>query len=240
MAQSLSQHIERIKPRSPFCMKKQILLFASIVITAVSLAQSKPSFGIRGGLTSSSMKGDAVTNLQDLLDYTNGAVTTSGRTGFFAGANVSIPVSDLVSVEPGIYYSQKGYEMRGELNFKGVEFLGINGKARLTSHYVDLPVLLKLNLNGLQLFAGPQISYLTRADLKTTAGVLGFNLLNKTMDATDQFNQWDAAVTGGIGYKFENGVSISASYDHGLSKVDANQNFDSYNRSFKLGLEFNF
>jgi hypothetical protein len=221
-------------------MKKQFLLFAFIVISTFTFAQSQPSFGIRAGVTSSSMKGDAVNNLQNLLDYTNGAITTSSHTGFFAGVNAAIPVSDLVSIEPGLYYDQKGYDMNGELNLKGVEFLGANAKAKLTSHYVDLPVLLKLNLNGFQIFAGPQISYLAKADLKTTAGVLGFNLLNKTMDATDQFNRWDAGVTGGIGYQFANGVNISASYDYGLSKVDANQNFDSYNRSFKVGLGYNF
>jgi len=221
-------------------MKKQILLLASILSVTLVMAQSQPSFGIRAGVASSTMKGDAVSSLQDLLEFTNGGITTSGHTGFFAGANASIPVSDLVSIEPGLYYAQKGYEMKGELNLKGVEFLGANARAKLTSQYIDLPVLLKLNFNGLQLFAGPQVSYLAKADLKTTAGVLGLNLLNKTMDATDQFNRWDAAVTGGIGYRFANGVNISASYDHGLSKVDANQNLDSYNRSFKVGLGFNF
>jgi len=221
-------------------MKKQILLFASMAIAILSFAQSQPSFGIRGGVTSSGMKGDAANSLQDLLDYTNGAITTSNHLGFFAGANASIPVSDLVSVEPGLYYSQKGYQMKGELNLKGVEFLGVNAKANLTSHYVDLPVLLKLNFNGLQVFAGPQVSYLAKADLRTTAGALGFNVLDKTMDATDQLNRWDAGITGGMGYQFANGFNISASYDHGLSKVDANQNFDSYNRGFKLGLGFNF
>ena len=221
-------------------MKKEILLFVSIAISAIGFAQNQPSFGIRGGITSSTMQGDAVNSLQNLLDYTNGAITTKSHTGFFAGANASIPVSDLVSVEPGLYYSQKGYEMQGELNLKGVEFLGANAQAKLTSHYIDLPVLLKLNFNGLQLFAGPQISYLAKADLRTTAGALGFNVLDKTMDATDQFNRWDAGMTGGIGYKFPNGFNVSASYDYGLSKVDANQNIDSYNRSFKVGVGFNF
>jgi hypothetical protein len=221
-------------------MKKQILLFASIAISALSFAQLKPSFGVRAGVTSSTMQGDAVNNLKDILDYTNGAVTTSSHTGFFAGGNASIPVSDLVSIEPGLYYSQKGYDMNGELNLKGIEFLGINGKAKLTSQYIDLPLLLKLNFNGLQLFAGPQVSYLTKADLRTTAGALGFNVFDKTMDATDQFNRWDAGVTGGIGYQFANGFNISAAYDYGLSKVDASQNVNSYNRSFKVGAGFRF
>lgn len=221
-------------------MKKQVLLFTLIAISAFGFAQSKPSFGIRAGVTFSTMQGDAVSNLRDILDYTNGAVTTSSHTGFFAGANASIPISDLVSFEPGLYYSQKGYDMKGELNLKGIEFLGINGKAKLTSQYIDLPLLLKLNFNGLQVFAGPQISYLAKADLRTTAGALGFNVFDKTMDATNQFNRWDAGVTGGIGYQFANGFNISAAYDYGLSKVDANQNINSYNRGLKVGAGFKF
>jgi hypothetical protein len=79
-----------------------------------------------------------------------------------------------------------------------------------------------------------------QADLKTTAGVFGFNLLNKKMDATNQFSKWDAAITGGIGYKFMNGVNISASYDYGLSRVDANNSLNSYNHSVKVGIGMNF
>jgi hypothetical protein len=145
-------------------MKKQFLLIAFVAISSAGLAQTTISAGIRAGISSSSMRGDAVENLHNLLDFTKGAITTSGHTGFFAGVNASIPVSDAVSIEPGLYYTQKGYEMKGELNLKGVEFLGVNAKAKLNSYYVDLPLLLKVNLNGFQVFAGPQISYLAKAD----------------------------------------------------------------------------
>jgi len=53
---------------------------------------------------------------------------------------------------------------------------------------------------------------------------LGINLLNNKIDATNQFNRWDAALTGGIGYQFSNGINLTASYDYGLSKLDANKN----------------
>ena len=221
-------------------MKKHFLLLLSIAIASVSMAQSQTSFNVRGGMTSSSMKGDAVKSLQDILEVTDGIITTQSQTGFFGGASVSIPVSSKVSIEPGILYAQKGYELKGALDLKGVEFLGANARAQLKSSYIDVPVLVKGNFNGFQVFAGPQISYLTRADLKTTAGVLGFNLLNKSFDVTDEFNRWDAAITGGVGYQFGNGFSVSAAYDHGLSKVDANQNASSYNRSFKVGVGFSF
>jgi hypothetical protein len=221
-------------------MKKQIILFSSVLISTLAMSQVKPSFGIRAGVSSASIKGQAADNLNSLLDFTQGAVTTTTHTGFFAGGYVSLPLSEAVSLEPALYYSQKGYELNGDIAIKGADFLGANAKARLTTNYIDMPVLLKVNLNGFQVFAGPQVSYLTSADLKTTAGVFGFNLLNKTLDATSQFNQWDAGVTGGIGYQFSNGVNISAAYDHGLTKTDANRNMDAYNRSFKVGLGFKF
>ncbi len=221
-------------------MKKHSLLLVALIVSTLAMAQVKPSFGIRGGLSSASLKGDAVNNLNSLLEFTNGKVATQNRTGFFAGTYVTIPVSENFSVEPALYYAQKGYEMRGDFSFKNADFLAANAKAKLNAQYIDLPVLLKANLGGLQVFAGPQVSYLVQADLRTTAGVMGFNLLNRTMDATQQFNRWDAGLTGGIGYQFNNGINVMAAYDHGLSRVDANQNINSYNRSFKVGIGMSF
>ncbi len=168
-------------------MKKHILLLGSIVISTLTFAQVNISGGVRAGLSYSGMQGDAINSLNKLLDFADGMVTAGNRTGFFAGTYATIPVSNIISLEPALYYSQKGYEIKGALNVKGAEFLTANAKAQLQSHYVDMPVLLKANISGLQLFAGPQVSYLMQADLKTTAGVLGFNLLNSKMDATHHY-----------------------------------------------------
>lgn len=221
-------------------MKKHFLLIFLIAASFTSFSQQTISYGIRAGVTSSGMRGDAINNFKNLLDFSNGMVSTQSRTGYFAGGYVSIPVSPALSIEPALYYSQKGYEMVGKLNIKGAEFLGANARAALISRYIDLPVLLKANLNGFEVFGGPQVSYLSGADLKTTAGLLGFNLLNYKTDATNQLNKWDAALTAGVGYKFGNGVNVMASYDHGISRTDANKNLSSYNRSFKVGLGMSF
>jgi hypothetical protein len=221
-------------------MKKQILLLIAVVISSLSIAQSNPSFGIRAGVISAGMRGDAVSNLKDLLDFTDGMITTADRTGFFAGGYATIPLGNVLSVEPALYYSQKGYELRGELGIKGLSFLGANAKAKLNSQYIDVPVVLKANFDGFEVFAGPQISYLAKANLRSTAGVFGINLLNNRMNASDQFNKWDAGVTGGVGYKFNNGINLRASYEHGLSRVDANENMNSYNHAFRFGVGFNF
>jgi opacity protein-like surface antigen len=221
-------------------MKKQILLILSVLISTFTFAQLTPAFGVRAGVTSAGVRGNAADNLNKLLDFTGGLIKPKNSTGFLAGVYANVPLTGNISVEPALYYSQKGYELNGGLNLKGVEFLGASAKAKLQLQYIDVPVLLKANFGGMQLFAGPQISYLTRADLRTTAGVLGINLLSKTTDATAQFNPWDVAVTGGIGYQLTNGVNIMASYDYGLSKMDANKNVSSYNHAVKIGLGISF
>lgn len=230
------------RPKTTFLlyMKKQLFLSITILISAIAMAQVKPSFGIRGGLSSAGMRGDAVNNLAKLLDFTDGMITTGNKTGFFAGSYVTIPLGANIAIEPALYYSQKGYGLKGSLVIKAVKLLGVSGDATLNAHYIDLPILIKADMGGFQVFAGPQVSYLAQAGFKTTAGVLGLNLLNKNLDATAQFNRWDAGLTGGIGYQFTNGVNVMASYDHGLSKVDANKNLNSYNRSFKIGVGFSF
>ena len=221
-------------------MKNKILLFFSLVISASSFAQTKTSLGVRAGILSSGFRGNTVNSLNNLLDFSNGGITTADHTGFFGGIYASVPVGGVISIEPGLYYSQKGYDINGALNLKGLDFLGANAKAKLQMQYIDIPVLLKANLGGLQLFAGPQFSYLSKADLHTTAGALGINLLNSSMDATSQFNRWDAGITGGIGYQFSNGINLMASYDYGLSKIDANRNTSTYNRAIRLGLGISF
>lgn len=220
-------------------MKNILLLISFVLVSSYIFAQSSPVFGVKAGVLSSGMRGDAVKSFNNILDFTKGKVTTKNFTGFFAGGYASLPMSSNLSFEPGIYYSLKGYELDGSIGLKGMDFLGAHAKAILQSQYVDIPVLLKDNFNGFQVFAGPQISYLAQSNLKTTAGVLGINLLNKTMDVTSQFNRWDIGVTGGIGYQFTNGLSLSASYDYGLSKADANQNLNAYNHAFKVGIGIN-
>lgn len=222
-------------------MKKFFTLSLFLISLFASTSYAQTNFGIRAGVTSASWKRDANQSLNDLVTVTNGYVETKGRTGFFAGGYVNLPLTPLFSVEPGVYYSQKGYALNGDIKIDKLDFLGANASIQVQSHYIDVPLLLKLTpVKGLQLYAGPQLSYLVKNNLNMKAGLLGISLLNRNMDITDQFNQVDWAIVGGVGYKFDNGFSVSAGYDHGLSKLDKNEMFNSYNRVVKVGVGFEF
>lgn len=199
------------------------------------------TYGVQAGATIANWKGDALQSLNDVVDLSNGFVTTKSKTGISIGGYVNIPVTDKISFEPGLQYAQKGYIMQGDLKVDALKFLGVNASAKVEAHYIDIPLVLKAELaKGLSIYAGPQVSYLVKNNLHLNAGILGISLYNDRLDITDNFNRVDMGLAGGIGYKFDNGLNIKAGYDYGLSKLDKNDNFKAYNRVAKISVGFSF
>jgi len=89
-------------------MKNKILLIVAVLISSVSFAQTTPSFGVKAGILSSSMRGNAVDNFKNILDFSKGGITTKDYTGFFAGGYATIPVTENFSIKPEIFNSLKG------------------------------------------------------------------------------------------------------------------------------------
>ncbi len=225
-------------------MRKIYTLAAIIIFAAVTKVNAQVNVGIGAGVTHSSLKGDAMSSFNNILDFADGFVTTRPRTGFYAGGFVEMPLGDIVSLQPGIYYSQKGQSIRASIpgdKMNIIGMLGAGARADLVSHYIDIPVVFKAEVaKGLQVFAGPQLSYLAKSNLKADASILGVSLFKSNIDVSDNFNKADWALTGGVGYTFDNGLSINAAYDHGLSRIDKNSALESFNRSFKVGLGYKF
>ena len=221
-------------------IKFTLVIIAITIFVSNAHAQAM-GYGVRAGMNYSTWKGDAVNSFNNVVDITNGYLTTSGKAGWYAGGFINVPLKENFSLEPGVFYSQKGYTLEGNLNFDKLNFLGASAKAQVQSHYIDFPVVIKATIgNGFQVYAGPQVSYLLKDNLHVDAGALGFSLFNRNIDLTNNFNRFDWALVGGIGYKLNNGLSVNAGYDFGLSRLDKNSNFKSYNRTLKLGIGFEF
>ncbi|WP_347158898.1 porin family protein [Pontibacter chitinilyticus] len=207
-----------------------------------SNTQASPvRFGIRAGGNLAQWEGETMNSAQDLLDVTDGSVKKQMREGFHIGGYVTIPVIQGFEIEPGLQYSQKGTKLTGKVPIEAVDFLNTNVTITNKAEYIDLPVLARVYVGeGFNIFAGPQVSYLVSNKVKAEAGALGFNALNKEWNMNSGFRQVDVAVTGGLGYRFTNGFNVSAGYDYGLSTVDANGSFDTYNRVVKASLGYTF
>ncbi len=217
------------------------LFFSIISVLMINSLHAQVSYGIRAGVNFAKWQGDDLQVIEDLLDKTDGYVVTKGKTGWHVGTYVNIPISNTFSFEPGLAYSKKGYSIKGDVQIPVLKILAINAGAQVQQHYIDMPLVLKANVyKGLQVYAGPQISYLVRSTLNAKLGVLGINIFNRGFGITERFNKVDMGLTGGIGYQFENGLNVQAGYDYGLSKLDRNDNYLAYNRVVKVSVGFSF
>ena len=95
-------------------MKSKFLLLAAFTFFSFMALQAQVNIGIKAGPTYSTWRGDATSSMNDMIDVTNGILQTKGKTGFFAGVSAGIPLGGVVSIEPGVMYAQKGYELSGD------------------------------------------------------------------------------------------------------------------------------
>lgn len=215
--------------------------FSIISILMINSLHAQVTYGLRVGANFAKWQGEDLQVIEDLLDKTDGYVVTKGKTGWHVGGYVNIPISNTFSFEPGLSYSKKGYSIKGDVQIPVLKILAINAGAQVQQHYIDMPLVLKANVyKGLQVYAGPQVSYLVRSTLNAKLGVLGINIFNRGFGITERFNKVDLGLTGGIGYQFENGLNVQAGYDYGLSKLDKNDNYAAYNRVVKVSVGFSF
>lgn len=222
-------------------MIKKISTTILSLMLMMNFLHAQVSYGLRSGVNFSKWEGDDLQVIEDLLDKTDGYLVTKGTKGFHVGGYVHIPISEVFSFEPGLQYSKKGYSIKGDFQIPVLKYLGINARAQVQSHYIDIPLVLKANVvKGLQVYAGPQVSYLVRSSLNAKLGILGISIFNKGFGITQRFNKIDMGLTGGIGYEFDNGLNIQAGYDYGLSKLDKNDNYAAYNRVVKISMGFTF
>ena len=218
-------------------MKKIIFTLVIAMGFLVKVDAQEIKYGIKAGVNMTDWHGDAKAALSDLIGVTQ-VLETKSSIGYHAGAFMSIPVSDRFFIEPSVLYSKKG--MRLTESFLDGSLFNIEGEIAVNSHYIDLPVVAKYMITeGLHIYAGPQVSYLASNRLKAKAGIFGFNV-SEGFDINSGFRSVDVGLTGGLGYQLENGVSISAGYDHGLTSLDENNLFNAYNRVVKASIGITF
>jgi len=143
------------------------------------------------------------------------------RHAFHAGISFEYAFSEMISLEPGVFYSMQGstFKIKKEtLNTKNDCLFGLN------NDYLSVPFLIKIYVaDGLNVFAGPQLGYLMSSKIKVKTGytlldVVG-NIIGENLNLTKYENELDMALVFGLGYQLANGFSISASYNLGVTNV---------------------
>jgi len=144
--------------------------------------------------------------------------------GFDGGALLEIGVAPKFKLQPEVNYSIIGVELNdGEK------------EATIKLRYVDVALLAKLGVcNKMNLFAGPQIGFLTWAKRDSS-------FTSEMIDLKDDFKDQDYGLVFGAEYKFGDHIFLSGRYYHGLYQVaESSNDFVLRNRyiSFRIGYVF--
>lgn len=152
-------------------------------------------------------------NYSNVYSESGDDFVADGKAGFAGGVFVSIPLNQLVGIQPELMYSQKG--------FKG-DVLGIDYKA--TFNYLDLPVHLQIKpTENISILAGPQFSYLLSSKYE-----LGSLSAVNEKDLEDDNNRATVGISAGVDFTLQNFL-ISARGSWDLSKMNKDNNTSDIN-----------
>lgn len=189
-------------------MKKTLFSLALLVAGLATTAHAQSGgarIGIKGGGSLSSFVG------KDSKDL-------AYKPGYQAGVLFNFGLSELVSIQPEVLYSQKGVTYK-----KGGLPFGLNDEVRSRLHYIDVPVLAKItagsNGDGTGAFfeLGPQVSFL--AGQRTFNERTDTNLAGPLGNSTSSFNKVAVGFVAGVGYQLTSGLGLGLRYTSDFSQV---------------------
>ncbi|MBD2714279.1 PorT family protein [Microvirga sp. STR05] len=179
-------------------MKKLILTLA-LAAGAASLSHAQGvKLGVKVGASYASVAGDDTEDAKYKL-------------GFNGGLTANFGFSDLISFQPELLYSQKGFQ------FEDDDF---DYKAKQTYHYVDVPLLLRINADGPFFELGPQVGVLLGQKAKVT--VDGEEVDSDSDSDLEGYNRVDFGYIAGVGYQLESGLSVGVRYNGGIGNIFEN------------------
>src|SRR6218665_1729676 len=176
-------------------MRIMFICRAALLSESHSQAQRKFHLGVKAGLNFSSFK------MGYFPSYLS-SVRDDG--GFFAGLFGEFRISEGFSIQPEGYYIESRSQPAGVLNEE--------------VRHLNIPVLMKWNIGGLSLFAGPQASYLLKARHGIYANVGDFN--TTYFDVTDSsYKKIMLSGVAGLEYTFRFGLGFDVRYQLGLNNI---------------------
>jgi Outer membrane protein beta-barrel domain len=186
---------------------KKILSLSIILVLFACLAQAQTArFGFTAGATLASQK----------WEEGNVSIKSDSKVGFTLGVLGDISISDNLSFQPGINFTQKGGK------FSGSDFgLGSNEDVNFTLNYVELPlnVLFKAEAGSGKFFigAGPSIGFGISGKSKFGSEEEDINF--GTNENEDDYKPLDFGGNIVAGYELPNGVFFAVNYNTTLNNL---------------------
>lgn len=193
-------------------MKKIAVVAFLMALSVAGYSQVQFALGVKAG-----------PNFAKIDTKADPGETYKSRTGFHGGAFALFKLTK-IGIQPEILFSQQGSR---------VEFNG--GDLEANYNYINIPIILKLYLAaGLNLQAGPQVGFVSKAEVIETV-----NGVSTTTDVKDFVKGNDVSLALGAGWDLPFGLTLDARYNLGLSKVNDSSNSEkAKNQVFQVSVGF--
>jgi len=202
-------------------MKKLILSFGLLASVSYAAQAQSLTYGIKAGASLTNFTGDGAPDGKNIFGFNGGLVANIG-------------ISDAFSIQPEVLYSMKGAKTEGTF--------GPGSTAKLTTriNYIDVPVLARINAEGLFFEAGPQLGFVVSANQKLE--ITGTNGRSGEQDIKNQTNTVDFGYVAGLGYQLSSGPGIGLRYNGAFTSASKGSTSSSAirNSAFQLYLSFMF
>lgn len=194
-------------------MKKLLLSAAAGLLVAAAAPAAHAQgvrFGVKAGANLSNLSGDLVNQDQ----YKN-------RFGFQGGVMVNFGLGDIISIQPEVLYSQKGFKYADE------QFGLVRNTGNVRYDYLDVPVLVRVRAAGIFFEVGPQYSYLMNVSTDRTQTLNGAVVGNVGSGTTnlDNVQRNELGYVGGLGFQASNGVMLGVRYTGAFTDFAKNNNY---------------
>jgi hypothetical protein len=188
-------------------MKKVFL--SLICLASLATASAQFSLGAKAGA--------------QLTDFRGGsyfAEESKMKVGYYGGAYGRYHFTDKIAAQAEVLYSAQGAKIEdGDDDYDH------------NLNYITVPVMFQYHLPlGLYFETGPQISFLTKAELKDG---------DVELDAKDVTKKTDFAWVAGAGFKITEELGVNARYNIGISDfTDAEMGGKAHNNAIQLGVSW--
>lgn len=141
-------------------MKKKWMVVATAV--ALGITQVNAQSDVVNKKTGMHLGARVGANLSNVVKDNSSSFSTDPKLGFNAAVFLEIPLAPILSIQPEVQFSQKGYKASGS-------FLGSSYEYKQTTNFIEVPLLLKIKPSkSFGIIAGPQFSYLLSTKTKFT------------------------------------------------------------------------
>ena len=193
---------------------KRVMILLICAALGLSHAYAQFTVGAKAGLNVASIDNVTVYPSNPLPgDIESWTLEYGYLPGAHVGGYARYAFSPLFSVQTELLYSQMGYKISiPTVDLRGHVYDNVTGRMRM--HYLNLPVLFRLTVPGSGLFAevGPQPGLLlgSHGSIRTKNGERVGELAGASGPATT----FDLSGVAGLGYRWKNGLALSAHYVH--------------------------